>query len=42
MKTPPVLEKLAAEVRSAFSHPDEITFTGVNKCTCHLPCIEEA
>lgn len=42
MKNPRVLEKLAAEVRSAFSHPDEITFTGVNNCKYLLACIEEA
>ncbi|KAL1846859.1 hypothetical protein Daus18300_014117 [Diaporthe australafricana] len=35
-------EKLANEVRSAFSHPDEITFTGVNNCKYLLACIEEA
>lgn len=42
MKNPRVLEKLTAEVRSAFSHSDEITFTGVNKCKYLLACIEEA
>ncbi|KAL2289434.1 hypothetical protein FJTKL_01724 [Diaporthe vaccinii] len=42
LKNPRVLEKLAAEVRSAFSHPDEITFTGVNNCKYLLACIEEA
>ncbi|KAK7698575.1 hypothetical protein SLS64_012443 [Diaporthe eres] len=42
LKNPRVLEKLATEVRSAFSHPDEITFTGVNNCKYLLACIEEA
>lgn len=42
MKNPRVLEKLAAEIRSEFSHPDEITFTRVNNCKYLLACIEEA
>lgn len=41
MKNPRVLEKLASEVRSAFSNPDEITFTAVNNCKYLLACIEE-
>ncbi|KAK1450718.1 averantin oxidoreductase [Colletotrichum cuscutae] len=39
---PRVLAKLTTEVRSTFSHPDEITFTGVNSCKYLLACIEEA
>ncbi|POS74154.1 averantin oxidoreductase [Diaporthe helianthi] len=42
MKNPRVFQKLAAEVRSTFSHPDEITFTEANKCKYLLACIEEA
>ncbi|KXH65967.1 averantin oxidoreductase [Colletotrichum salicis] len=42
LKNPRVLAKLATEVRSTFTHPDEITFTGVNNCKYLLACIEEA
>ncbi|KAK1705819.1 averantin oxidoreductase [Colletotrichum lupini] len=41
-QNPRVLAKLTSEVRSTFSHPDEITFTGVNSCKYLLACIEEA
>ncbi|KAL0934929.1 cytochrome P450 [Colletotrichum truncatum] len=41
LKNPRVLERLTAEVRSAFSHRDDITFTGVNSCKYLLACIEE-
>ncbi|KAK1713442.1 hypothetical protein CaCOL14_009338 [Colletotrichum acutatum] len=41
-QNPRVLAKLTAEVRSTFTHPDEITFTGVNSCKYLLACIEEA
>lgn len=41
MKNPRVLEKLATEIRSAFSNSDEITFTAVNNCRYLLACIEE-
>ncbi|KAK1636338.1 cytochrome P450 [Colletotrichum phormii] len=42
LKNPRVLAKLATEVRSTFTHPDGITFTGVNGCKYLLACIEEA
>ncbi|KAJ0330007.1 hypothetical protein COL5a_003838 [Colletotrichum fioriniae] len=41
-QNPRVLAKLTTEVRSTFTHPDEITFTGVNSCKYLLACIEEA
>ncbi|KAJ3961392.1 hypothetical protein N0V92_001887 [Colletotrichum tropicale] len=40
-KNPRALEKLSTEIRTAFSHPDEITFTRVNNCKYLLACIEE-
>ena len=36
-----MLEKLKAEIRSRFSHPDEITVAAVNECKYLLGCIEE-
>ncbi|KAI8315123.1 Averantin hydroxylase [Colletotrichum sp. SAR11_59] len=41
MTNPRVLEKLSAEIRTAFAHEGEITFAGVNDCKYLLACIEE-
>ncbi|KAK5625774.1 hypothetical protein RRF57_001492 [Xylaria bambusicola] len=40
-KNPRVLEKLKTEIRSRFTHPDEITIAAVNECRYLLGCIEE-
>ncbi|KAI1424161.1 averantin oxidoreductase [Xylaria sp. FL1777] len=42
LKHPRVHEKLKKEIRTKFSHPDEITLASVNECKYLLGCIEEA
>ncbi|GAW13413.1 hypothetical protein ANO14919_027980 [Xylariales sp. No.14919] len=42
LKNPRVHDKLKTEIRTRFSHPDEITMTSVNECKYLLGCLEEA
>ncbi|TGJ86345.1 hypothetical protein E0Z10_g2441 [Xylaria hypoxylon] len=42
LKHPRVHEKLKNEIRTRFSHPDEITISSANECKYLLGCIEEA
>ncbi|KAI1171705.1 averantin oxidoreductase [Nemania sp. FL0916] len=42
LKNPRVMKKLTHEIRSRFTHTDEITLSAVNGCKYLLACIEEA